>query len=201
MIDVRDDVAERAAQLLREAQGNVVLAGGSTPKRAYELAAGTEWEGVTFWLGDERMDGSNLKLASALGAPVEAVRTDLGLEAAADDYDARLAGVTLDLVLLGLGPDAHTASLFPGKPWPAGRTVGAVPEPGMKPFVPRVTLTLEALNRARRVVFLVTGEDKAEAMERAFGDPPDPASPAAHVRPADLLVLADPAAAARLRRT
>ncbi len=72
-----------------------------------------------------------------------------------------------------------------------------MPEAGLEPFVPRITLTLEALNTARRVVFLVAGEDKAEAMKRAFGEPADPASPAAHVRPqsGELLVLSDASAA------
>ena len=61
-------------------------------------------------------------------------------------------------------------------------------------------MTLPCLNAARRVVFLVTGKDKAKAMQRAFGDPPDPASPAAHVRPrsGELLVLCDAAAAGEL---
>ena len=71
---------------------------------------------------------------------------------------------------------------------------------GMEPQVPRITLTLPALNSARRVVFLVTGKDKAKAVARAFGDSPDPSSPAAHVRPSagELLVLLDPAAAKEL---
>jgi 6-phosphogluconolactonase len=66
--------------------------------------------------------------------------------------------------------------------------------------VPRISLTLTALNAARRVVFLVTGADKANAVKRAFGDPPDPMLPAAHVRPpaGELLVLCDPAAAKEL---
>jgi 6-phosphogluconolactonase len=70
----------------------------------------------------------------------------------------------------------------------------------MEPQVPRISLTLPALNAARRVVFLVTGADKAKAMKRAFGDPSDPSSPAAHVRPraGELLVLCDPAAAKEL---
>ncbi len=134
----------------------------------------------------------------------EAVRTDLPLEQAANDYEVRLRGVLrdgagLDLVLLGLGPDAHTASLFPGKPAveEAERWVAPVPEAGMEPQVPRVSLTLPVLNTAREVVFLVAGADKAEALQRAFGEEPDAASPAAHVRPRTgrLLVLCDEAAA------
>jgi 6-phosphogluconolactonase len=72
-----------------------------------------------------------------------------------------------------------------------------VPEAGMEPQVPRVTMTYPLLNAAKEVVFLVSGADKAEALRRAFGDEPDPASPAAHVRPRTgrLLVLCDEAAA------
>jgi 6-phosphogluconolactonase len=71
---------------------------------------------------------------------------------------------------------------------------------GWDPFIPRISLTLPALNAARRVVFLVTGADKAPAMKRAFGSEPDPSSPAAHVRPpaGELLVLCDAAAAKEL---
>jgi 6-phosphogluconolactonase len=108
-----------------------------------------------------------------------------------------------DLLLLGLGPDGHTASLFPGKPEveESSRLVTAVPVAGLEPRVPRVTLTLPALNAARRVVFLVTGEAKAEAVARVFGDAPDPELPAARVRPRDgtLTVLLDEAAASGLR--
>jgi 6-phosphogluconolactonase len=104
-----------------------------------------------------------------------------------------------DLLLLGLGPDSHTASLFPGKPEVdvTDRLVVDVPQAGMDPQVPRITLTLPAINAARHIVFLVTGESKREAVLRAFGDDPDPTSPAAHVRPADgeLTVYLDPAAA------
>ncbi len=103
---------------------------------------------------------------------------------------------------MGLGPDAHTASLFPSKPEvdEQRRCVVPVPEAGMAPQVPRVTMTLPVFNAAARVVFLVTGEDKAQAMRRAFGPEPDLASPAARVRPdsGELLVLCDEAAAAQL---
>jgi 6-phosphogluconolactonase len=74
--------------------------------------------------------------------------------------------------------------------------VVGVPEAGMEPQVPRISLTLPAINSARHVVFLVTGESKQDAVRRAFGDEPDPTSPAAHVKPrGELTVFLDPAAA------
>ena len=78
-------------------------------------------------------------------------------------------------MLLGLGPDAHTASLFPSKPEKdvTDRLVVGVPEAGMEPYVPRISLTAAGAQRASRVVFLVTGAEKAEAVRRAFGDEPD----------------------------
>jgi 6-phosphogluconolactonase len=81
-----------------------------------------------------------------------------------------------------------------------GRLVAGVEYAGWDPFIPRITLTLPALNAGRRVLFLVTGKDKAAAMKRAFGDPVDPTSPAAHVRPraGELIVFCDEAAAAEL---
>jgi 6-phosphogluconolactonase len=216
VLEDKDAVAARAAEILAAASGNVALAGGSTPKAAYELAAArrTDWRELTLWLGDERhvpfdSDDSNAfmvrkhliwNIARSRLPTFEAVDTTLDLDAAAADYSERFGDTVLDLALMGLGPDAHTASLFPGKPALDARGVAVgVPEPGLEPRVPRVTLTFDVFNAARDVVFLVAGEDKAEAMERAFGPDPDPTAPAARVRPSDgrLLVLADRAAAAR----
>ena len=210
-MDVRivDDPARVVADLLIDvacAGGHVALAGGSTPRRAYQLAAEADEDlsAATLWLGDERVvprddDRANARMvreALTERIPEERrprlmeVQTDLGPDAAAADYETRLREELgnhprLDLVLLGLGPDSHTASLFPGKPalGETHRLVTAVPEAGMEPQVPRVTMTDPLINPAREVVFLVSGADKAEALRRAFGDPPDDSSPAAHVRP------------------
>ena len=136
------------------------------------------------------------------------VDTALGTDAAAAAYESLLLATVgrhprLDLALMGLGPDGHTASLFPGKPALSEnqRFVVGVPEPGMEPMVPRVTLTLPVFNTAREVVFLVAGADKATAVARAFGTPPDESAPAALVRPGagKLMVVLDAPAAAELR--
>jgi 6-phosphogluconolactonase len=221
-LTVLEDPAAAVAGLLIDAAtagGHVVLAGGSSYKRAYELAAarGSDWSRATVWYGDERCvppdhELSNHAMADAallsrLEAPPQVVRMqgELGPDAGAGAYEAaireRLGGEPRwDLLLLGLGPDAHCASLFPSKAEKEifDRLVVGVPEAGMEPQVPRITLTLPALNFARRVVFLVTGGSKAQAVQRAFGSPPDPISPAAHVRPpaGELTVLLDAEAAA-----
>jgi 6-phosphogluconolactonase len=220
-IKLLDDPAEAVAGLLAEiaaAGGNIVLTGGSSPRRAYELAAARQpdWSGATAWFGDERCvapdhEWSNFAMVDAalfsrLEAPPAVVRMEgeLGHEAGAGAYEAEVRErlgdePRWDLLLLGLGPDAHTASLFPSKPEKrvTDRLVAGVPEAGMEPQVPRITLTLPALNAARRVIFLVTGESKRPAVRRAFGEPPDSESPAAHVRPGtgELTVYLDPAAA------
>jgi 6-phosphogluconolactonase len=221
-VKVLDDPAAAVAELLVEAAqagGHVVLTGGSSPQRAYELAAerGVDWSRATVWFGDERCvppddELSNYGMAEAallarLEARPEVLRMEgeLGPEDGAAAYEALVrerlgAEPRWDLLLLGLGPDAHCASLFPGRPEPAvtDRLVVGVPEAGMEPRVPRISMTLPCLNVARRVAFLVTGESKAEAVRRAFGDPPDATAPAAHVRPpaGELTVYLDPAAAA-----
>jgi 6-phosphogluconolactonase len=227
-IRVVEDPAAEIADLLIDvgcAGGHVALAGGSTPRRAYELAAESDGDlsAATLWLGDERMvpeddDRSNLRLVrSSLADRLPAERrprlmpvdTSLDLDAAAEAYDALLRDTLgnhprLDLALLGLGPDGHTASLFPGKPevGESQRFAVGVPEPGMEPRVPRVSLTLPVLNSAREVAFLVSGADKAPAVRRAFGTPPDETLPAALVRPGagTLLLVLDEAAAAELLR-
>jgi 6-phosphogluconolactonase len=225
-IRVSEDPAAPVAELLSEAAargGNLVLTGGSTPRRAYETAAraGADWSGATVWLSDERCvpagDGrSNFSLID--GALVSRLPNDarpelfrmegeLGPDIGAANYEAELRARVgndprFDLVLVGLGPDSHVASLFPGKPEveETRRLVAGVEYAGWEPFIPRITLTLPALNAARRVIFLVTGKGKAGAMKRAFGDPPDPASPGAMVRPraGELIVFCDEAAAAEL---
>lgn len=219
----KEAVARRAAEILAGADGHVALSGGSTPRRAYALAAGcrSDWRGVTLWLGDERhvpfadpesnagMVREELltRVPSQTLPAFEPVDTSYDLEGAADDYDARLRaamgdGGRLQLALMGLGPDSHTASLFPGKAamHVRDRLAVAVPDAGMEPYVPRITLTVPAFNAAEEVVFLVAGADKAEAVARAFGSTPDLSSPSSHVRPGSgvLRVLADQDAAARL---
>jgi 6-phosphogluconolactonase len=204
----------------------VVLAGGSTPRAAYQelvevvRAVGVDLSGTTMWLGDERCvppddERSNyLMVKQALLDPladvtvpdVRRIKGELGL-AAAEDYEQELqeAGPPhFDLVLLGLGPDGHTASLFPEQPSLAERErlVVGVPEAGLEPFVPRITLTLPALTAADQVVLLVAGESKADAVAAAFGEDarPDPKIPASMLVPfaSQLKVLLDPAAAAKL---
>ena len=128
------------------------------------------------------------------GAPptVKRIAGERGPDEAADTYDAELRAAfgqavpQLDLVLLGLGPDAHTASLFPGDAalGERERLAVGVETPGMAPLVSRVTITLPVVNAAREVVFLVSGEDKAEAVARAFSGAEDPSAPASLVHPA-----------------
>jgi 6-phosphogluconolactonase len=215
---VDDPAAELAGMLceVAEAGGNIVLTGGSSPTRAYELAAarGADWRAATIWFADERCvppsdERSNYRMADATllskVSPGEVFRMEgeLGPDAGAGHYEGLVWGrlgaePRWDFLLLGLGPDAHTASLFPSKPEKeeTTRLVVGVPEAGMEPQVPRISLTVPALNSARHVVFLVTGESKRDAVRRAFVDG-DRESPAARVRPSagELTVLLDPAAA------
>jgi 6-phosphogluconolactonase len=128
---------------------------------------------------------------------VHRIQGELGAEAAADAYESELDGVVLDLALNGIGPDGHTGSLFPGKPSLDERERRVVAaEPGLEPWVDRVTLTVPAFCAIAFVLFLVLGEAKADAALRAFAEPPDPATPAGLVRGAErTLVILDRAAA------
>jgi 6-phosphogluconolactonase len=130
---------------------------------------------------------------------VHRIRGELGGDEAARLYDQELRGVSISLVLLGIGPDGHTASLFPNAPSLDERERLAVAaEPGLEPFVERVTLTLPALAGAREVIFLTTGEEKADAVERAFAHPPSPQTPSSLARGLHTVAYLDRAAAARL---
>jgi 6-phosphogluconolactonase len=214
-IQVSDDPAGAAAELLAGASGHVAITGGSTPRVAYERAAGLrdDWSGVDFWFTDERCvppehEHSNFGMADrallsrAEGATVHRMRGELGPEDGAAAYENELGEFgpeTLDLILLGLGPDAHICSLFPGDDALAERERRAVgvETPGMAPLVSRITLTLPVVSSSGQIVFLVTGEDKAEAVARVFAGPRDLRAPGSLVD-GDAVALLDAAAAARL---
>jgi 6-phosphogluconolactonase len=214
-IRVMDDPAQVAAELLASSTGHLAITGGSTPRVAYERASELreDWSGVDFWFTDERCvppdhEHSNFGMAErallgrAEGATAHRIRGELGYEDGATAYENELGEFgpdALDLILLGVGPDAHICSLFPGDDALAERErlVVGVETPGMAPLVSRITLTLPVVNASRQIVFLVTGEDKAEAVARVFAGRPDPRAPGSLVE-GDVVALLDPAAAARL---
>jgi 6-phosphogluconolactonase len=205
-----------AAELLvaaARAGDHLALSGGAAPGHAFELAAALEpdWSAARLWWGDERCvppddERSNYLLAKRTlldriekqPAEIHRIRGELGGEAAAAEYDRELEGVRLGLALQGMGPDGHTASLFPSSPALEERLRRAMATP--HDDVERVTMTLPVLSGAAQVVYLVLGEAKAEAVERAFARPPDPAVPASLLRSehGETIVLLDRVAAARL---
>ena len=215
-IHIVEDPARLAAGWLvhiASAPGHIALSGGSVG-RAYELAAELhpEWRpDVHVWFADDRAvpagdERSNYRLAKetlldrlAALPTVHRIQGELGAEEAAARYDAELEGVTLDLALNGIGPDGHTASLFPGSPALDERERRAVAaEPGLQPFVPRVTMTPSVLGAAKLLLYLVTGEEKAEVVRRAFAEEPSPEIPASLVRGVETIAILDAAAASRL---
>ena len=212
---VSDDPAGAAVALLEAATGHLCITGGSTPKKAYERLAArrADWSGIDFWFTDERCvppdhEHSNFRMANeallsrADGATVHRMRGELGPNEGAADHEReyQAAGApAFDLILVGMGPDAHICSLFPGDDALAERErpVVGVETPGMAPPVSRITFTLTAVNASRRIVFLVTGEDKADAVARAFSGRKDPMAPASLVE-GEVTVLLDEGAARRL---
>ena len=210
--------AAAAAALLVEAadaDGSLVLAGGSTPRHAYELAAAahSDWGGAEIWYGDDRCvpaddPRSNQLLVResllerlVVEPLVHAVPIALPPEEAAAAYDAALRDQQFDLVLLGLGSDGHTASLFPAAPTlDVSDRLAVAAEPGLEPFVERVTMTIPALSGGAHVVFLAVGEGKALAVRRAFAEPPSRMTPASLVRSRSgtTTVIVDAAAASLL---
>ena len=210
-IEVVDDppraCAERLAAQAR-AGGSIVLTGGSTPRHAYEIAAELEpdWSRVDVWWGDERCvppddERSNFGMAkAALFDRLAVAPRSVHRMESAEQYARDLAGVgTFDLVLLGLGPDGHVASLFPDFPTldvTDRDVVGS--EAGHEPFVDRITLTLPRLCDTRELLFLVTGADKADAVARALAGEPSRDTPGSLVRGETTRAILDRAAAAKL---
>jgi len=216
--------AERVAGAIAEAQAergaaHVSLAGGTTPRRAYEqLANGLlpDVDHVDWWFGDERCVApdhpeSNYRLAyDTLFGPagvspqrIHRIRGEDPPEAGAAAYDEELRAClprgesnlpTLDVALLGLGEDGHTASLFPGDPALQVADRLAVPVVASKPPPNRITLTLPVLRAARLVLVLATGAGKLDAATRVLAGP-HPATPASLLAGPNLELVLDEAAA------
>jgi 6-phosphogluconolactonase len=200
IVDGAEEAAAAAAERLARAAragGNLVLTGGKTPEQAYHGAAerAPGWEQVDVWWSDERCvppddERSNYRLVKRAlldrlqrqPRGVHRIKGELGKERAAAEYEEELGDTPLDLVLLGIGKDGHVASLFPNAPTLRDRRRVLPAEPGLEPFVDRVTLSIPTLRGAHEVVFLVTGAEKAEAVRRAFAGPPSPETPASLVR-------------------
>ena len=210
---LRDEACRRildaaTAAIAQRGEFLIVLAGGRTPHEVYRRLADadTDWARWTIFFGDERClprddpDRNSWMATDAWLARVPVPRdrihpipAELGAQAAAASYAGILAGVSdFDMVLLGLGEDGHTASLFPAHDWgasPDAPDVLAVFD-APKPPAERVSLSANRLGRAREVLYLVDGESKREAIARwRAGEP----VPAAAVRPAhgvDVLVWA-----------
>jgi 6-phosphogluconolactonase len=221
------EVRARAA-IAEHGRFAVALSGGTTPRAMFALLASPgfaediDWQHVHFFWSDERCvapdDGrSNYGEAlKALLAPIEMpasnihrMRGELDAHAGAVDYCEQLAAffgddIAFDLIYLGLGPDGHTASLFPGATTlrVTDQLCAAVhvPDNAVAPW--RLTLTYPALNAARCAMFLVEGKEKADVLARVLEGPRDiqrlPAQGVAPV-PGTLVWLVDKRAAAQLR--
>ncbi len=229
-VEIVEDPARACAAMLVGAAangGHVVLTGGSTPRAAYgefvraAVAVDLDLHRTSFWFGDERCvapedERSNFRLArESLLEPlghgetpaVHRMRGELGPQEGADDYEHQLlqaGSPAFDLLLLGMGPDGHVASLFPDQDTLSERErlVVGVPHAGLEPWVARISLTLTAIASARRVAFLISGAGKADAVHAAFGPQaqPSPHVPASLVAgvASEVTVLLDPAAAEQL---
>jgi len=179
-------------RLAAEGERHVALAGGGTPRRAYEILAAepVEWDGVNWWLGDERCvpsdgpDANALMVRETLGdrGTLHPVRGELCPEDAAWLYASELVAAlgdepVLDVVVLGLGEDGHTASLFPGRDEASAALAPVIGVRGApKPPPERISMTLPVLARARYTVMLATGAGKRDALARVRGQ--DAAVPA-----------------------
>ena len=160
---------------------HLVLAGGTTPRAVYEKLRDiqTDWSSWFIYFGDERCVAPNnpernsimalsawLKDVTIPHSQIFIIPAEQGSTHGAETYSQIVAGVTFDLVLLGLGEDGHTASLFPGHEWgmgpdaPAAIAVHDAPKPPPE----RISLSAKCLSTTRKAMFLVTGESKRSAV-------------------------------------
>jgi len=158
-----------------------VLAGGNTPKKCYELLCDTElnWSRVHVWFGDERClpvgdaerndvmaDAALLSHVPIPSTQIHRIPAELGPEQASDDYAALLADAPpMDLVLLGMGEDGHTASLFPGNKALADERLAVPVFHAPKPPSERVSMSYSVLDQARIRIVMVAGDGKKDALK------------------------------------
>ena len=182
-------VAQQASKLILEAGHQAIqlrgifrlaLAGGTTPQMAYQLLAEAkaDWRYWDIWFGDERCvpaDDSERNSIMATNAwlahvpipqqNIHVIGTESGAAVGAAGYAAKIARVLpLDMAILGVGEDGHTASLFPGQHASSGLTVTINNAP--KPPPSRISLSEKVLSRSRRLLVIVTGEEKRDAVKR-----------------------------------
>ena len=220
-------VAAAAQAISERGRFLVALAGGSTPAALYRLLAAelyrerVDWAQAFIFWGDERCvppddEGSNyhqsnetlLQHVPIPEANIQRIKGELGPAEASDDYAQTLKHFAapgldwprFDLVLLGMGADGHTASLFPGSQVEVSSPTLPVTAHYQGRPAQRITLTPPVFNSARKVLFLVTGEDKAVTLSRVLSDISIPEQfPAQRIRPADgqVILLVDEAAASK----
>ncbi len=209
-----------AGAIARRGVAHLALSGGETPERTYELLADRvqSWEGVQVWFADERCvppqhEQSNYRMAAEkllhrVALPPGSVHRmlgELGPQEGARRYETELREhvvddgervPVLDLVVLGIGPEGHVASLFPDAPTlDAGEEAVCLPvQDSPKPPPQRITLSLAALRAARRCLLLATGQSKAEAIAGALAEPSGRV-PASLLRRERLIAIVDDEAA------
>ncbi|MCF8014368.1 MAG: 6-phosphogluconolactonase [Chromatiaceae bacterium] len=204
-------LAAADAAIARHGRFRLCLAGGTTPTAAYALLADADADWSRWWIyhGDERClpiadpernslaaDQAWLNRVSVPRGQVFAIPAELGAEVAAEAYEPFVAAaLPFDLVLLGMGEDGHTASLFPGRKVPDDRLAMPVHD-SPKPPPDRVSLTTRALSQSEQLLILVTGSGKADAIRSWSAGEPLPVAQVATA--AQSRVLIDGAAAAAL---
>jgi 6-phosphogluconolactonase len=226
--EVLESLAEYFAQTAKESiaardRFTVALSGGSSPKKLHELLASAykdkvQWEKVYFFFGDERdvpltdSQSNYLMAKQTLFDPlgidpshVYAVQTPLGAEEAAKDYTRHLIhffdgeSASFDLVILGLGDNSHTASLFPHTTVLHDETASIQALYIEEVKMNRITFTAPLINNAHHIAFLVYGEGKAEAVKHILEDPQDiELYPAQLIKGQDLQWFLDEPAASKL---
>ncbi|MCF6280597.1 MAG: 6-phosphogluconolactonase [Candidatus Polarisedimenticolaceae bacterium] len=197
-----------AAKQAIEQRGSfhILLAGGSTPTLCYRRLASSDadWPHWHIYFGDERclpkLDPARNSQMAALAlteqvaipsSQIHPIPAELGAEEAAKQYDALISNILpFDMVLLGMGEDGHTASLFPGQQHPAGRSVVAVHN-APKPPADRVSLSAAALSNCRQLLFLVTGRGKQQAVAQWRNGKRLPITQIEAIGPSEVLIDAD----------